>query len=990
MSKNFGFGGQKSTPKKKSKASGERHIDNHSWHHKDDSFWYTKGRSLVDSKKYEEAIIAFDHAIRCNPKNYNAWNSKGNCLCYKFKRYKDSITAYEKAIKINPNISGLWANKAYSLAKLGEHEQAILAYHTAIKIPSNPDERPKYWNGMGFSYTDLGQYEKSIEAYDRATDINPNYYQAWLNKGISLDKLNRHEDSLEAYNEVIKFDSNNYRAWNCKGISLAKLERYEESLKAYNRAIEIKPDYHEALYNQGVHLYNFKYYRKAIEAFNKVIALNPDYVYWAWHGKGSSLSSLGDEEEAIEAYESAIKIVPNHQSWNGKGIALAQLGQYEESIQAYDNSLTINPKNWMAWINRGTAALHQIDKSIGACLLPLAMQNLNLNQRGFQGQIACINEGFKYVIQEIDLEGCGQLHRAIGNAHYFYGRQQKDTFIFWRKSISSYEIAIGSLTATEELESVHLETLQDLIRVFLGLCESEKAESLLREGTSFLNARLIQKSGCHKEQFEQKFRPRFNDLTVELYVQQGKLIEALEIAEKNKNDFLSALLLANSNEPSPTYAKMCAFLHQHPTTAIIYWHYGDNTITTFLLALNDSSEIVLTLPAIPIEPNAVRVNELKNWITVWQKDYANYGGKARKSDQESKRKDKNHPWRIQMCDRFNNLKTILCITAIEESLKSYSHCTHLLLIPHGDLHLFPLDSLFNPKYTISYLPSIKVGINFSNRSNPSHNHLLSIENPDSTVKLDNGAEQNLPQLTAAEAESELIYQMYAKFSQPTRRAKAETTFKEVVAQITSKNPTPHTVLHFTGHGYYDSLNSIESALALSKNDRLTLREIATLDLSTYKLACLSACETAITGNQVLISYINPIQYSNGEEDLTNIPKVAEYVGIASAFMYSGVANVVSTLWTVESISSALLMIEFHRYYLAGNSAATALATAKHWLRNATCEDLSNWYHQEIKHLPPNHSLIPWLYDRLDDMSASTDSHPYSHLYHWSAFTITGL
>ena len=766
------------------------------------------------------------------------------------------------------------------------------------------------WNGKGVSYTYLEQYEKSIEAYDQATEINPNYYQAWLNKGFSLDKLNRHEDSLEAYNEVIKFDSNNYRAWNRKGISLAKLERYEESLKAYNRAIEIKPDYHEALYNQGVHLYTFKYYRKAIEVFNKVIALKPDYVYWAWHGKGSSLSSLGDEEEAIEAYESAIKIVPNHQSWNGKGIALAKLGQYEDSIQAYDNSLTINPKNWMAWVNRGTAALHQIDKSIGACLLPLAMQNLNLNQRGFQGQIACINEGFKYVIQEIDLEGCGQLHRAIGNAHYFYGRQQKDAFIFWRKSIASYEIALGSFTATAELESVHLETLLDLIRVFLGLCEPEKAESLLREGTSFLNARLIQKSGCYKELFEQKFRPRFNDLAVELYVQQGKLIEALEIAEKIKNDFLSALLLANSNEPSPTYAKMCAFLHQHPTTAIIYWHYGDNTITTFLLALNDLSEIVLTLPAIPIEPNAVQVNELKNWITIWQKDYANYGGKARKSDRESKLKDKNHPWRTQMCDRLNKLKTILCITAIEESLKSSSHCTHLILIPHGDLHLFPLDSLFEPKYTISYLPSIKVGINFSNRSNPSHNHLLSIENPDSTVKLGNGTEQNLPQLTAAEAESEL--------------------------------------------------------------------------------ACLSACETAITGNQVLISYINPIQYSNGEEDLTDIPKVAEYVGIASAFMYSGVANVVSTLWTVESISSALLMIEFHRYYLAGNSAATALATAKHWLRNATCEDLSNWYQQEINHLPPNHSLIPWLYDRLDDMSASTDLRPYSHPYHWSAFTITGL
>lgn len=898
--------------------------------------------------------------------------------------YQKTLDYIDLAISINPNNAHeilnrkeheIWFLRGLSLYSLGRFEEAIISLNQAIDI--NPDDYSA-WNVRGVSLNEVGRDEEALVSYECAININPDANN-WSNKGSSLEKLGRYEESIAAYNNAISINPEYAMAWRGKGVSLQKLGSHEEAITFFDLAISINPDYDDAWFGKGCSLFCLGKYEEAIAMFDRTISINPDYDL-ALNNKGYSLIILGRYEEAIKSFDHSINInkANAYMAWCNKGNALKELGKYEEAISHYDRAITITRGNiWRAWIVRGNAALKSDGKGKELLLkvfgqsLPPDMQNLILDKRGYEGEIASCNEGLKYINQATEPEGWGQIHHYIGKAHYSHGKKQKNPFSFYQQAILSYETALQTLTAVKQFETSHLETLQDYIRVLLALRETEKAAGLLRKGTDFLEARLKEKSGGNRERFEKQFRPYFNELTVGLYIQQGKRTEALEIAEKDKNAFLRDGLLADTTEPSPDYSQMCAFLNQKTNTAIIYWHLSDNALTTFILAPNALSEITLNLLPTPTTENATLTqrNQLTDWMTAWKNDYADYGGKKTKSEpQEAKpeAKGENHPWRVQMEARLVNLKNILRITDIETTLADSPHCTQLLLIPHRDLHLYPLDSLFDSKYSIAYLPSIQVGIKLLDRPKPTYKRLLSIENPDSSITLEDGSKQNLPKLTAAESESELICRIYGE---STRRAKAETTLAEVTAQLTDTTPQPHTIFHFTGHGYYDFLSPIDSALALSGSDRLTLKAIGNLDLSSYQLACLCACETAIAGNQTITK---------------------EYIGIVSAFMYSGVANVVSTLWTVESISSALLMIEFHRRYVAGESAEVALAAAKHWLRNATNEDLRKWYEQQINKLPDNHSLRSWLYDRLDELSASTDSQPYSHPYHWSAFTITGL
>ena len=129
---------------------------------KDDDYnaWVTKGNSLSQLERHEEAIECYDKAIRIDPENYDAWFNKGNSLV-KLERHEEAIECYDKAIRIDPEDYDTWLNKGNSLAELERHKEAIECYDEAIRLDSE------------------------------------NYY-AWRYKGYSLAKLERHEESKKS------------------------------------------------------------------------------------------------------------------------------------------------------------------------------------------------------------------------------------------------------------------------------------------------------------------------------------------------------------------------------------------------------------------------------------------------------------------------------------------------------------------------------------------------------------------------------------------------------------------------------------------------------------------------------------------------------------------------------------------------------------------------------------------------------------------------
>ena len=76
----------------------------------------------------------------------------------------------------------------------------------------------------------------------------------------------------------------------------------------------------------------------------------------AWLNKGNALYNQGKQDEAIKAYDEAIRLDPKlAETWNNKGEALSKQGKYDEAIQALDKATQLKPDYANAYNNKGIA-----------------------------------------------------------------------------------------------------------------------------------------------------------------------------------------------------------------------------------------------------------------------------------------------------------------------------------------------------------------------------------------------------------------------------------------------------------------------------------------------------------------------------------------------------------------------------------------------------------------------------------------------------------
>jgi tetratricopeptide (TPR) repeat protein len=569
--------------------------------------FYRQGLAELEAGNYQQALRFFERAIALNENQAEVWTKRAVALQY-LNRIGEAIEANQKAIALIKGNQLLATNNF-----LSSSTQSKVEFSPSIPEPIvNLDDAEK-WFEQGNSLCLEGRYQEAIASYDNALKIKPGKHDAWNNRGATLGNLGRYEEVIASYDQALKIKPDDHEAWYNRGVALFNLGRYEEALASWGNALKIKPDHHEACYNRGVALFNLGRYEEAIASWGNALKIKPD-DHEAWYNRGVSLRQLGRIEEEIASYDNALTIKPDRYKYrHNRGDALRHLGRNEEAITSYDRALSLTRgKLWQAWINRSGAVAQLVRKrTLLLHSLPLAMQHPDLEEPGYQGTIACLREGLKYVERTTDPEGWGELHRSTGLAHYDHARGQKNPAYFWRKAVPCYETALEALTE-DQFPTAHLETLQDLIRVLTALQDTETAQTLLRKGTDLLERLLSQKTGSAKDQFERKYRPAFNELTVALAVQRGDWPTALEIAEQDKNSLLRQGLLSNQPAQSPDYGQMQTFLQQQPHTAILYWHLSANALTTFLLT-GDQVEAITS--------DFSQLIELETWIKTWKEDY---------------------------------------------------------------------------------------------------------------------------------------------------------------------------------------------------------------------------------------------------------------------------------------------------------------------------------------------------------------------------------
>ena len=136
--------------------------------------WNNKGNKLNDQGKYDDAIEAYEEAIRLDPSSAIArsnlaitWNNKGNKLNDQGK-YDDAIEAFEEAIRLDPKSASAWLGKGVALYWQMKDSEALQCFDEAIRL--NPDLAVA-WNNKGIILESLGRASEADAAYSRAREL---------------------------------------------------------------------------------------------------------------------------------------------------------------------------------------------------------------------------------------------------------------------------------------------------------------------------------------------------------------------------------------------------------------------------------------------------------------------------------------------------------------------------------------------------------------------------------------------------------------------------------------------------------------------------------------------------------------------------------------------------------------------------------------------------------------------------------------------------
>ncbi|HDP99429.1 MAG TPA: CHAT domain-containing protein, partial [bacterium] len=950
----------------------------------EERFWakVSHGNKYYEEKKWEDAVFAYEQALVMAKKqgNVNAIENLQEYILYSAA----NGAMWEKAIEYQRNILAE-AKQDGSIDEVIKEYKYLIYFYTQGRYYEKAIMAQKEYLALSQQY---GLSEETANAYHRLGLIQEqerNFIEAEENLGFAIREYRQLGDSLKVAEclkdrgRIYMLNLDNYslaiedqkralliyqsfgneersiELLQNLGLSNERLANYQTALKYQMEALTLAKRFDSSLWvslskqhlanvywKMGGYQQALKYQTDALKDFEEMKQLKLQSVALATYGL--ILLSLGDPESALIAEKKALSLAE-------------QVADLQDMATIHKNiNLIYRSQNQWADALKHIQLAIELDQKIGSERgLSYDYRDLGVilaKQDKADEALSNFRKALKISQRILDGRNIAQCLYEIGKIHYSAGRvglaldslslasQQAEALfvpeVQWRalrmigmayrssanlqQSMEAYKKALDvietmrSQIKVEEFKSGFiddkLDVYSDLVQIYLELNRIEEALQVVERAKSrnFVDM-LANKDIQFGGEADQKYLQAQTELQEEISRVQHKIAAIRVKAQMTRADEQQMAQLSQRLEQlKKEYTDLLVTLKQQNPELADLVTVDPVEITSVMSMLPDSVAILEyyytaeKIFAWTVTNHSIQVQETEFSLDTLFASVDAFRVAIEKQ--------------LPVSKISNNLYSVL-IKPIEKSL---AKTKHLVIVPHGVLHYLPFAALLNDdsqylldKFSLSLSPSAMVlsicmekGDAYLDDESWQPN-ILAFGNP----KLE---EPGL-ELPFAEKEIESVGLLYQNVTPFLFDQATETNLKLQHREAS--------LFIFSCHGEFDTVSPLFSALLLAADDendgRLEAHEIFGLDLNAY-LVSMSACETG----------------------LAKIGAGDEVIGLSRSFIYAGSSSLLSSLWKVDDLATAVMMKRFFRYVKQRESRSKALQKASLFVKNNINEHPLFW------------------------------------------------
>ncbi|KAF9191786.1 TOM (translocase of outer membrane) complex component [Haplosporangium sp. Z 767] len=367
----------------------------------------TRGNSMYQAKKWDEAIRLYSQAIAFNPDPVYYSN---RAACYSIVgKFDEVIEDTTLALKMNPTYVKALGRRAHAYESTGKHQEAmhdftalcildgfknesfaqsmernlkkvadvkakdvlktreerlpsksfISAYLDSFRKTDIPETKPEDEETgdaqfqLAEYYVSKRDYYPAMECYNKAIELNTTQMAKALNmRGTFTFLKGDGKKALTDFDKAIELDPTYIQTYIKRASIYMEQSDAAKTFNEFETAIKIDAEDPNIYYHRGQVFFITGEYQSAAKDYIKSIELEPKFVF-SHIQYGVAQYKLGNISEAMTTFKKALKDFPESGDVsNYYGELLLDQQQYDQAFERFEKAIKLNPTNPLPYINK--------------------------------------------------------------------------------------------------------------------------------------------------------------------------------------------------------------------------------------------------------------------------------------------------------------------------------------------------------------------------------------------------------------------------------------------------------------------------------------------------------------------------------------------------------------------------------------------------------------------------------------------------------------